>query len=239
MTAVPGLTPEVAVDRRRAGVGHRRAGEDGEAARPCRGRSAGPAGARRSSSALTWSGLSSGRACSRSAAAPATTGAAIDVPPMRRYSPPTTHCGHSACEGAADGQRRDDVRARGEHVGLADAVLGDAAARERRERVVAGIGRAGLVGGADGDHERVVARRVVDGVGRVAAVARGGDDDDAGVPGELDGRVERVVEVGAGRVRADREVDDADVEVVLVVDDELQRRDDVQHGRVAVRRRRS
>ena len=90
-----------------------------------------------------------------------------------------------------------------------------------------------LVGGADGDHVRVVARGVVDRVGRVAAVARGGDDDDAGVPGELDGRVERVVEVGAGRVRAHREVDDADVEVVLVVDHELQRRDDVEHRRVA------
>ena len=36
------------------------------------------------SSPLIWSGLRSGRAWSRSAAAPATTGAAIDVPPMRR-----------------------------------------------------------------------------------------------------------------------------------------------------------
>ena len=35
---------------------------------------------------------------------------------------------------------------------------------------------------------------VLDGVGRVAAVARGGDDDDAGVPGVLDGRIERVVD---------------------------------------------
>ena len=49
----------------------------------------------------------------------------------------------------------------------------------------------------------------------------GGDDDDAGVPGELDGRVERVEQVGARRVRADRQVDDVDVELVLVVDDEL------------------
>ena len=75
--------------------------------------------------------------------------------------------------------------------------------------------------------------RVLDGVGRVAAVAGGGDDDDAGVPRELDGRVERVVEVGARRVRADRQVDDPDVQLVLVVDDELQRVDDVEHGRVA------
>ena len=65
--------------------------------------------------------------------------------------------------------------------------------------VVAGVDRAGLVGGADGDHVRVVARGVLDRVGRVAAVARGGDDDDAGVPGELDGGVERVVD---GRSRA-------------------------------------
>ena len=42
-------------------------------------------------------------------------------------------------EGAAGGQRGDDVRAGGDHVGLGEAVLGDAAAREARERVVAGV----------------------------------------------------------------------------------------------------
>ena len=96
-----------------------------------------------------------------------------------------------------------------------------------------GVGRAELVRGADGDHVRVVARRVLDRVGRIAAVARGDDDDDPGVPDELDGRVDRVVEVGPGRVRAHREVHDADAELVLVVDRVLQRRDDVDHRRVA------
>ena len=88
VTAVPGLTPEIAVDRRRAGVGHRRAGEDREAVGRAEDATTAVAGRPRRwlpvRSALTSSGLRSGRAWSRSAAAPATTGAAIDVPPMRR-----------------------------------------------------------------------------------------------------------------------------------------------------------
>ena len=97
-----------------------------------------------------------------------------------------------------------------------------------------GSGVPTLVGGADGDHVRVVARRVGDRVGRIAAVARGDDDDDPGVPGVLDGRVDRVVEVGRGRVRAHRDVHDADAELVLVVDHVLERRDDVDHRRFVV-----
>ena len=53
------------------------------------------------------------------------------------------------------------------------------------------------------------------------------------LPGVLDGRVERVDPVGHRRVAAQREVEHADVELVLVVDDELDAVDDVQDGRVA------
>ena len=142
------------------------------------------------------------------------------------------HDGHSVWNALPEGQGRHDVSARGEHVRLGGAVLGDAAARERRGDVVAGVSRADLVGGADRDHVRVVARRVPDRVGRSAAVARGDDDDDPGVPGVLDGRIDRVVDVGRGRVRAHRDVHDADAELGLVVDHVLQGVDDVDHRRL-------
>src|SRR5215212_3074651 len=45
---------------------------------------------------LTWLGLRLGRRSIMSAATPATTGAAIDVPPARKYSPETLQVGHSA-----------------------------------------------------------------------------------------------------------------------------------------------
>src|SRR3954451_2262919 len=48
------------------------------------------------SAALTWSGVHDGWLCSTSATAPATMGAAIDVPPARMYCPPPkTHVGQS------------------------------------------------------------------------------------------------------------------------------------------------
>src|SRR2546430_15407681 len=43
---------------------------------------------------LTWSGVYSGCSWSRSATAPETTGAAIDVPPARMYCPLTMQVGH-------------------------------------------------------------------------------------------------------------------------------------------------
>ena len=61
-----------------------------------------------------------------------------------------------------------------------------------------------------------------------AAVAGGGDDEDAVEVGGLDRGVERVGPVGLGDRRRQREVDDADVELVLVVDGELQAVDRVE-----------
>src|SRR4029079_19268879 len=69
---------------------------------------------------------------------------------------------------------------------------------------------------------------------RVAAVAVGHHHDDAAVPGRLDGGVERVGQVGVRRVGGDRQVDHADVQLVLEGDRELQRGDHVEDGRVAV-----
>ena len=43
---------------------------------------------------FTWFGVYSGCSWSRSATAPETTGADIDVPPARMYCPPTTQLGH-------------------------------------------------------------------------------------------------------------------------------------------------
>src|SRR3954467_14109972 len=48
------------------------------------------------SSALTWLGERVGRACRSRAAAPATTGAAIEVPPALKYALPIAHVGHRA-----------------------------------------------------------------------------------------------------------------------------------------------
>ena len=44
---------------------------------------------------LTWSGVRFGRACRSRATAPATTGAAIDVPPALKSAPPMAQFGHS------------------------------------------------------------------------------------------------------------------------------------------------
>jgi hypothetical protein len=44
--------------------------------------------------AFTWSGVRPGRSWSMSATAPATMGAAIDVPPARMYWPSTMQLGH-------------------------------------------------------------------------------------------------------------------------------------------------
>ena len=65
-------------------------------------------------------------------------------------------------------------------------------------------------------------------------VARGGDHDDAGVPGLLDRRVQRIGLVGLGRGRGQRQVDHADAVLGLVVDRELDPGDHVEDGGVAV-----
>ena len=90
------------------------------------------------------------------------------------------------------------------------------------------VRRALVVDRADGERERVVAGGVGGRVRGGAAVAGGGDDEDAVEVGRLDRGVERVGPVGLGDRRRQREVDDADVELVLVVDGELQAVDRVE-----------
>jgi hypothetical protein len=85
------------------------------------------------------------------------------------------------------------------------------------------------VGGADREHERVVAG-LLDLAAAVAAVAGAGDDEDAGLPQPLHRLVERVLEVLLRAVGAVREADDADPVALVVRGDPLQPRD--HRGRV-------
>ena len=134
-------------------------------------------------------------------------------------------------------QRRDDVRARRGHLRLGVAVLRHAAldqsARRRRRARPSQV-----VDGSDREHERVVAGREVRRVLGGAAVAGGGDHQDAVEVGGLDGGVERVGPSTTGdSVERQRQVDDADVVVVLMVDDELQAVDRVEDRSAPARRR--
>ena len=78
--------------------------------------------------------------------------------------------------------------------------------------------------------ERRVRQRGRGSLGLVAAVAGGGHDDDAGVPGLLDRVGERIDAVPLRRVGAVREVEDADVQIVVVavLDDPVDRGDDLR-----------
>jgi hypothetical protein len=116
-----------------------------------------------------------------------------------------------ACELRARGQRRDDVRARREQLGLHEAVGGDPARRPRRLRVVAGGERVCGVERADGDRERIVRRREADAI-RPEVAGRDDDDDAVGSGRERTGVI-RTEDRGA--------VDDHDVEVPLRLVDEL------------------
>src|SRR5207237_8897020 len=71
------------------------------------------------------------------------------------------------------------------------------------------------------------------GGGPGVGVAGGGEHEDAAEGQQLHRRVERVGRVALRRVRAQREVDDADVQAVLVVEDEAEALDDVAHRRGA------
>src|SRR5438270_332676 len=100
-------------------------------------------------------------------------------------------------------------------------------------------GGSARVRSADGDRVRAVAGavnravdRAVDGVAVlivaddlvcVAVVARGGDDDDAGEHGALDGDAERVFVERLAHGRAEAQVDDADVVALLVGDGPVNR----------------
>ena len=128
----------------------------------------------------------------------------------------------------------DDVHAGRQDVGLGKAVQGGAGGGPGGQDVVAPVaGGALAVQGADGDDIGVVAGHG-DGLGRGALVAGGGDDDDAGGPGRFHRPVERIDKVGGSGLGAQAEVEDADVELVLVLDHVLDALDDVLVGAGAV-----
>ena len=130
------------------------------------------------------------------------------------------------------GQGGHDVRAGGGDVGLCEAVLASRPASTSRREVVRALGvppsSTAPTEIANGSLPARTRRGAVGG----AAVAGRRDDDDAAEVRRLDGCVERIGAVGLGLGRAQRQVDDADVVVVLVVDRELQPVDRVEDRRV-------
>ena len=142
----------------------------------------------------------------------------------RRRSTSTCRCpagrsrrcpsGNSVVDRAADRAQRHECAHRVPHVRLRHAQRRRAARGEVRQHVVAEPDGPDVVGGADGDHVRVVAG-LRDRARTGAAVARRHDHRDAGLPGPLDREVQRVDPPGLGRVRAEREVEHADVVLVL------------------------
>ena len=189
------------------------------------------------SAALTWSGVHSGCASSSSATAPETTAVghrgaagaevvAVDDAlraQLRRTALPRR-------------ERRDDVRAGREHLGL-----GDAGLRACRARTTAASSSSSgsavplVVRRADGDHVRVVAGRVGDGVlGRRPRCRRRrrprGPSSQAASAAAASGSVAG----DSATERRQREVDDADAELLGVVDGELDAVDRVQRRRAAL-----
>src|SRR5262245_40352208 len=130
--------------------------------------------------------------------------------------------------GAGHLEARDRDAGR-DHVGGAPAVRGGRA-RERGDVVVPPDDGALRVGGADREQVRVDGRAREAVVGVVLARVPGrSDDEDALAPGLLEGEGERVDAVALGRVRAERQLDHADVEAVrgTVLHDPVDRGDDL------------
>ena len=102
------------------------------------------------SSALARFGVIVGSSWKPIAAAPATIGAAIEVPPARMYSPPSLTQSVQSCVYAEPGARLETIlRARRVDVGLREAVLRRAAARPAGRLVVGDLLRALVVDRAD------------------------------------------------------------------------------------------
>ena len=139
-------------------------------------------------------------------------------------------------EHAVRRDRPDQVAAGSGEVGLREAVRRVAPCRPRCDDVVRGRGRRPDVGRADGDHERIVARRerhaALLAVGRV--VPRGSHDRDAVEPQLLDRLIERVEEEARAPGGMEREVGDANVVLRLVLEDPVAGGNDVGHGRLAL-----
>ena len=147
--------------------------------------------------------------------------------------------GHAVGAGQGQGRAHDaggrNQAARGGEVGLDDVVDLRGAARAPRGQRVVGVGRSAVgAHGAHGDHVgRVTGRgdaahhRLA--VGRLADVAGRCHDHDAGAHRALHRLVERVVAEALGDGRAERHVDDADVELGAVLDGPVHGLDHVAH----------
>ena len=155
---------------------------------------------------FTWSGVSVGNACRRSATAPDTTAAAWLVPLPRNSrpvtSPDTRPCGlfWSIVE---PGSRSDTTEVPGATRSTCRPV--DSSENEAGLGVVVRppVDAVAAVGRTDRDHVRVVGR-VGEAVAGRATVAARGDDDDAVVPRVLSGRGKRVDACSPGSSRCRR-----------------------------------
>ena len=136
--------------------------------------------------------------------------------------------GSSCREGRGHRDRRGDPAAGRGDLRLREAVERVAEGRPRCGKIVVRVGGAVGVERADGDHERVVARRILHlHRGARAVVADRCDDGDAAEPQLLDRRVERVVAEARGRARPHREVGDTNVVLRPVLQDPVDRCDHV------------
>ncbi len=105
---------------------------------------------------------------------------------------------------------------------------------ERSQAIIRRIvGRVVVGERADRDHVRHVAR-YADGHGRGSGVARRRHHHDPGLPRRHHGLVHRIIPIVGLGVRTEREVDDADVVLVLVGDDPVQARDHVHVAAAAL-----
>ena len=107
------------------------------------------------SSALTWSGVRSGRACSSSATSPETTAVACDVPLPRKKPSPIARGRELLVERRAGHAQRDHAGAGRDDVGRAVRRRARRSRRRCRRPVLGGVRG---VGRADGDQERVGGR---------------------------------------------------------------------------------
>ena len=130
------------------------------------------------SAPLTWSGVKFGCRARMFAAAPATTGAANDVPAELHVAGRGDVAGALGDERRGRRHRPDHVAAGRRELGLGEAVDRVAPGRPRRNRGLLRVSRPVDVGGADRDHERIVAGAVDDAARAVGGAVVAGRRDD-------------------------------------------------------------